>query len=173
MDTNLVPISQVVKATKTDKIHLAYLTKLRLLPQTIRRKIDNRIEGCYPEYVIPLLSKIESLKNAGLTYSQIKFQLREESVPAYATVAPTTTSSPLVFLIIGLILGYLLATNKPPTTLPAVASAQAGPLDETSKTMLKVVAQEPAENNPIYLIAVPKQNLYNLGPTNINDLVVK
>ncbi len=160
MDTNLVPISQVVKAAQTDKVHLAYLTKLRLLPQTIRRKIGDHIEGCYPESVIPLLSKIENLKNAGLTYSQIKFQLRDEPTPAYAVAQPQ--SSPLVFLFIGLILGYLLAASRPVSPQPSTAIA-VSPLDETSKAMLP--------DNPIYLIAVPKQNLYHLGTTNINDLI--
>lgn len=170
MDPNLVPISQIVKATKTDKIHLAYLTKLRLLPQTIRRKINDRIEGCYPEYVIPLLAKIEDFKNAGLTYSQIKFQLRGEPVPAYS-ITPPQSSSSVAFLIVGLILGYLLASRGSQQQLSTATSI--APLDETSKTMLKVVSQRPTENDPIYLIAVPKQNLYHLGTTNINDLIIK
>lgn len=148
MEKNLLPIGQIAKTVKTDKIHLAYLTKLGLLPQTIRRKIAGKMTGCYPDWAVSQIRKIEDLKNSGLAYSQIK------------TPAPVYNLNPLALLIIGLLLGYILATSNPSTSLRASQQLATSfpPLDETSSTMLKV------------LIAVPKQNLYKLGQININEL---
>ncbi|MBI4100096.1 hypothetical protein HY440_03745 [Candidatus Microgenomates bacterium] len=179
MQPNLVPISQIAKAAQTDKIHLAYLTKLRLLPQTIRRKVSGKIQGCYPDSVVAMIRRIENLKDQGLTYSQIRFQLAQPEpaveklspLPAYLPVASQT--SPLALLIVGLLLGYLLAVSKPPTALPAAALAQAGvsPLDENSKVMVKVLTNSEPLAERLYVIAVPSQNFYKMGQTNINDLV--
>lgn len=151
---NLLPISQVTKITETDKVHLAYLTKLRILPQTIRRKINGAIHGCYPESVIPLIKRVEELKSQGLTYSQIKLNFAYQPV-----TAPKNTNS-FAFLIIGLLLGYLLAINNvhPETVRPVSAVS---PLDQNNKTMVE----------PIYLIPVSKQNFDKLGTVNINDLI--
>lgn len=147
METNLLPIGQVAKLARTDKIHLAYLTKLRLIPQTIRRKVDGKISGCYPLEVIDKLQKIEVLKNKGLSYSQIKWEL-EQPKPAFNF---NWNVPPLVFLFIGLILGYLLSGgNKPPARLDAQAAADL-----------------PKE---IYLLTIPDQNLYKIGKINLKNV---
>lgn len=169
--TNLLPISQIVKATQIDKIHLAYLTKLRLIPQTIRRKVSDHIEGCYPDSVIPLIKRVEELKSRGLTYSQIKFHL-EPQVISPAPVYQTPPSNSLAYLVIGLLLGYLLALTKPVTTNQSLAGTSNAPLDETSKTMVKMVARTSDSDQKIYLLAVPEQNLTRLGSVNINDLLI-
>lgn len=175
MDTNLVPINQIAKAAKTDKIHLAYLTKLRLLPQTIRRKVSGKIQGCYPASVVALVHKIEELKDQGLTYSQIRFQLTQPESVLSATpfaVAPAIVqpTSPLALLIVGLLLGYLLAT-RPPSGAAALTQVPVSPIDINSQTMLKVLKDNgPAQSGPIYVIAVPAQNFSKVGQTNINDL---
>ena len=158
---NLLPIGQIAKATRTDRVHLAYLTKLRLIPQTIRRKINDKITGCYPDSVIPLIRRVEELKDRGLTYSQIKFQLQPEIIqpnfaqaPTYQPVSASHNSNAFAFLIIGLLIGYLLAINnvRPETVRPVSADA-------------------PKISEPIYLIPVSKQNLDKFGTININDLI--
>lgn len=149
MEINLLPIGQVVKLTGTDKTHLAYLAKLRLIPQAIRRKIGNKIAGCYPLEVIDKVQKIETLKDRGLSYSQIKWELNDAK-PAFNF---SWNVSPLVFLFIGLILGYLLSGgNKPPARLDAQAAAH---------------TDLPKE---VYLLTVPDQNLYKLGKIDLKNV---
>ena len=153
----------------TDKIHLAYLTKLRLLPQTIRRKVNGQIMGCYPEYVINLIQKIESLKNRGLTYSQIRFELGNTKSVApsaspvflhdYTSVPPnnsTTPTNPLAFLIIGLVLGYVLFSLNNLDKAITASKPQIAMASETSQ---------------ISLIAIPNKNLYKLGQMNLTTLL--
>lgn len=162
---NLLPISQIVeKATAAGvtfgfgdpKTHLAYLTKLRLLPQAVRRKINQEIEGCYPEEVISQMRKIEELKKQGLTYREIRFYL--QTLPAVSSHQATPG---VVFLLIGLFLGYLLAISA-----PAAAKMQ------TPTAPLAATAQSPADQS-IYLIAVPNPHLYKLGKLDINSISIK
>lgn len=171
MDINLLPIGQIIKAAKTagvtfghgdPKLHLAYLTKLRLLPQTIRRKIGDGISGCYPEYVVPLLAHIEDLRNKGLSYSQIKFQLDNPQPKIQALY------NPLAFLIIGLILGFLLATNNNSYKQNSQPLGQS--INTLPDNLVKTVQASNSASDPIYLIAIPQQNLYKLGQTNISFL---
>lgn len=180
MQNNLLTIDEVItKARKSGatlghgdpKVHLAYLTKLRLLPQAIRRKIADKIVGCYPENVLTTIKKIEELKSAGLSYSQIRYQLSAGSpvVPNFAPVYPQNDRfSSLAFLLIGLILGFLLATNFSGN---AIKTAQATALPEnTNSTLVKIESSQNPGSEPIYLIAIPNENLYKLGKTDINLL---
>ena len=144
MDLNLLPIGQIVKLTGTDKTHLAYLAKLRLIPQAIRRKVGDKIAGCYPLEVIDKLKKIETLKDKGLSYSQIKWEL-SDSKPAFNF---NWNVSPLVFLFIGLILGYLLSGGNKSSAAPVVAAGTELPKE-------------------VYLLTVPDQNLYKIGKINV------
>lgn len=152
LSDQLIPINQIAKIAKTDKIHLAYLTKLRLIPQTIRRKIDNAVTGCYPASVVPVIAQIEDLKNRGLSYSQIKYELhRDQPVPVQ--------QNQTAFLIIGLILGYILfSINSIKTTSP-----------ETNPIVTTVT--NPNEKQPIYLLAYPDKNFYKVGTTNFTSLI--
>jgi hypothetical protein len=174
----LIPIKQIAKAVGTDKIHLAYLTKLRLIPQTIRRKVNGQIMGCYPEYVIGLIQKIETLKNKGLTYSQIRFELGNTKAVAnpnpvflhdYATLPnnPMTPANPLIFLVIGLVLGYVLFSLN--TINSAIASKNIAASALPAQT--SVVSTDPAAAGQVYLIAIPNKNLYKLGQTNLTTLL--
>lgn len=176
IQNNLLTIDEIISKAKKmgsslghgdPKVHLAYLTKLRLLPQSIRKKVGNTIIGCYPEAVISQIKKIEELKASGLTYSQIRFQLNKPSIEqnfAFSQrpqlFAPNYNS--LSFLIIGLILGFLLAThnNQPLAQNIAVPSEH----------LVKTVEATSSSSDPIYLIAIPEQNLYKLGQTNISFL---
>lgn len=160
----LIPIKQIAKAVGTDKIHLAYLTKLRLIPQTIRRKVGNKITGCYPENVISLIPKIEELKNMGLTYSQIRYELNNSGSGMPKQTQHDTSS--LAFLVIGLVLGYVLfSLNNLDKTITA-NKPQVAMAAETS-----IVSSDPAAAGQVYLIAIPNKNLYKLGQTNLTSLL--
>lgn len=161
---NLLPISQIVEKARVagvtfgfgnPKTHLAYLTKLRLLPQAVRRKINQEIEGCYPEEVVSKVKQIEELKKQGLTYREIRFYL--QALPAFSHQA----TSGVVFLLIGLFLGYLLAISAPAAVKMQIPTAP-----------LAASAQSPTDQS-IYLIAVPSPSLYKLGKLDINSLSVK
>lgn len=153
----LIPINQIAKLAGTDKIHLAYLTKLRLIPQTIRRKVRNKITGCYPEKVISLIPKIEELKNMGLTYSQIRYELNNSGSGMPKQTQHDTSS--LAFLVIGLVLGYILFSLNSVNNPMVPKNTQA------------VMAAEIPKDQPIYLLAVPSKNLYKLGQTNLTSLL--
>lgn len=197
MQNNLLAINEVISRARKSgvflghgdpKVHLAYLTKIRLLPQTVRRKIGDRIVGCYPEYVIPLLSKIEEMKSARLTYSQIKYQLQNQTqdpgkLPFSSSPLPASfleshypnplsgSHSSITFLFIGLILGFLLAVNSNNSALvPNRQISATLPENHNSQPAIRIVEGGNATTDPIYLIAIPNQNLYKLGKTDINLL---
>lgn len=154
MSDQLVPISTISKLSGVSKIHLAYLTKLRLIPQTIRRKVDGAITGCYPESVLKQLQKIEGMKDRGLTYSQIRFAINSPAALNFNINGPA-------FLIIGLVLGYIVA-NLRVSAPTAVASVPAD---------TKLTVRHETQSDPVYLIAIPEKNLYKLGKLDINSLV--
>lgn len=182
------------------KIHLSYLSSLGIIPPAQKRKVDNTITGCYPEDVVNTIEKIEGWKNSGLTYSQIKIRLQTEALSSekpleqiksyVATSASSyirsTSAHNLVFLLIGLFLGYLLAftginhqTQLNSDKLSArsnnlINNAASSPVDESTSQVLTIVNTESRKNadaEPIYLIAVPKQNLEKLGKTTILNLL--
>lgn len=205
----LLPIPEIIRSAKKigaafghgdPKIHLAYLTKLRLLPQTVRRKIGTEIVGCYPTSVISQIKQIEDLKSTGRTYSQIRSIFASQTIdsgfsqtPKHCENASFTLpsfgnsanfvphSNSLVFLIIGLILGYLLSIssvsqsklslfqNRADLTDNSIESLKT--LDTQSSQMIQIQGSSNGQNQPIYLIAVPKQNFEKLGTTNISKLI--
>lgn len=183
MQNSLVAIEEIISRARKSgatlghgdpKVHLAYLTKLRLLPQTIRRKIGDKIVGCYPEQVLTTLKKIEELKSSGLSYAQVRYQLNSPTPPVPNFTPSYDLSadrySPLVFLIIGLILGFLLAVNTRNSTSTSNPTAATLPPETGSERVVQAVTSAHSQSEPIYLIAIPDQNLYKLGKTNINLL---
>ena len=184
---NLLPINQIAKLARTDKIHLAYMTKLRLIPQTIRRKINGKITGCYPESVVKQLRQIEELKNRGLTYSQIRYELEETSVSimSHAGLDPAsiyidsgvrrndhyaaTPNFAIAFLVVGLILGYLLSRQPAPQLMAAKSVTQ--PAESDYQKVLRLTGNQETSTQPIYVIAVPSQNIDRLGKVNFNELI--
>lgn len=205
---NLLPISEIIRQAQKSgatlghgdpKIHLAYLTKIRLLPQAVRRKVDGQIVGCYPESVVPLLKKIEEMKQAGLTYSQIKFQIHNTglvksemgnrkldtkaeienwgyhlsshfSPQNLTSQLSSPTSNGFAFLLIGLLLGFLLAVNNHTVPASQQSTTASLPTNNNVSPVIKLVNGENSSSDPIYLIAIPNQNLYKLGKTDINLL---
>lgn len=183
LSDQLIPINKIVKAVSESgvtfgfgnpKNHLAYLSRLHLLPSAIRRKLsDGKISGCYPESVVGTLQKIDYLKNQGLNYSQIKAQLSiinsSTQVQANKFNLALAYSGP-IFLIIGIVLGYLLAIsadNKATNVLgsainPAVIQQESG-----YQKVLKVNPHSP--DNQIYLISVPNSGLYKLGKMDLTS----
>lgn len=182
------------------KIHLSYLSSLGIIPPAQKRKVGNRITGCYDEQILNALEKIEGWKNAGLTYSQIKVRLETESLAGekplenlknyVATSAGSyvrsTSAHNLLFLLIGLFLGYLLAftgvnhqnqlTSEKLSARPnsLITTNASSPVDDSTSQVLTIVNTESGKNTnvePIYLIAVPKQNLEKLGKTTILNLL--
>lgn len=185
--TQLASIPDIIKSAKKigvtfghgdPRTHLAYLSKLRLLPQAIRRKINgsDHVVGCYPETVVPLLKKIEELKEAGLTYSQIRYKLSENnlSLPALSEneYAGPSVSTPiynqafayqqrsysypttLAFLIIGLFLGYIVSmlnsqqTNmqNPLAVKPVQAEETHSTIDPMSSDMIRIIESSKEED---------------------------
>lgn len=216
---NLIPIDEIIKITKEagatfghgdPKTHLAYLTKLRLLPQAVRRKVNNKVTGCYPSFVIDTLLEIERLKDQGLTHSQIKHQLAHNNqvltldnqaaeseintqgwkgfLPAYrySTISSGVSGNSVAFLVIGLLLGFLVATinnmnNMKSATIAAVekgnqpvmmvATNPASIPDSYSQNLINLVTRPQTQGaNTVYVIALPQQNLNKLGQMNINNL---
>ncbi len=167
LSDQLIPIRQIIKLSGTDKTHLSYLAKLHLIPSAIRRKLsDGKISGCYPESVVGTLQKIEDLKNQGLNYSQIKAQLgiinssaKEQSGKFNLALAYTSP----IFLIIGIILGYMLATSAGNKAVAYDSQISAPMVQQESnyQKVLRVSAQQDGNQ---------KQTLYKTGETNLNSL---
>lgn len=163
---SLIPIEQIVKLSGTDKIHLAYLSKLHLIPAAIRRKLFNgKISGCYPESVIGTLKKIEELKNRGLSYSQIKAQLSiiNSSLEVQANKFNLALAfSGSVFLLIGILIGYLLATSAGHKNISFLPESD-------YQKVLKIT--QPSGDQPIYVIPVNNPALYKLGKIDLTSLI--
>lgn len=210
--TTLLPIPQFIETARRQgavfgggdaKIHLAYLTKIGILPQALKRKIDAEIVGCYPAEAIQTLLKAEQMKNSGMTYSQIaKLLQRTATAPALSpvldqppvadimsvnNVSPkqfnnlSFISSPsFLYLVIGLLFGLLLssfnsqglAQLQKQTNLTFAQPPVLSDYERQSNQILNTTSgASQQEQQPIYVIAVPKQNLDKLQKTNINYLI--
>ncbi len=180
------------------RVHLAYLTKLGLLPQSIRRKVNGQLTGCYSKETINKILEIEKLKGKGMSYSQIKLHLTMDDrklkivpedggskiEPQY--LSSTFDSQPLsstfnhlasnqsngvAFLLIGLFLGFLIALGSSKNSPAPLAQGTQVVPDTSSANLIKLTSsQNPTGSEPIYLIAVPRQNFSNLGKMDINSL---
>lgn len=151
--SKLISISQLLHQAKlrginlgsgNPKTHLTYLSEIGLLPNAIRRKPRHSagLEGHYSSDTLDDLEKIESLKSQGLSYNQIKNQLF-----AHIPDIPHTPYLPnnLVFLIIGLILGFLLARGQTVTPPPSVLASQVA-LDKTDQAIYLISIPNPVKN---------------------------
>ena len=180
--------------------HLFYLGKLGLLPRAVKKKVNGKIEGHYGEEVIGQIELVSQLKNRGLTYSQMKLilnsqsftSLTEGSTPKLAEVKTFDSnpiaqafpkyqqlfaSSPLAFLVIGLVLGYLITFKNfsAPTTSAAaqntdntITVTDISALSPAEKALTKVLGSSNHQDQTIYVISEPKNSLTNLGKTKIN-----
>ncbi|MEK7565726.1 MAG: hypothetical protein AAB506_01620 [Patescibacteria group bacterium] len=142
--SKLISISDLIHQAKlrgvnlgsgNPRTHLTYLSEIGLLPSAIRRKSNSSLEGHYPNDALETLGKIESLKSQGLSYNQIKNQL-------YVPAPSSPPNNSLAFLIIGLILGFLLARGQTAAAPSSVLAAQVS-LDKTDQS--------------IYLLSIPKE----------------
>lgn len=184
MDENLLTIDKIIKKARLmgasfghgdPKVHLAYLTKLRILPQSIRRKVQGKIQGCYPESVVSTILKAEELKNSGLTYSQVRWQLTNPILPNYNY----SLLNQGLLLIVGLLLGFLVGTGQlkaPAFDLENKVALSSSRIDNDVRTYIKLMSDGNAGrvNRDVYLIAVPNfenGNLYRVGKINIENLV--
>lgn len=152
------------------RVHLAYLTKLRLLPQAVRRKINGTVVGCYPWETVQKLKRIEELKDDGWSYGEIRRELLEPQDQERVMPAVVNQySGGLAFLVIGLFLGYLAAVvslKMTPGQQPMISSVQAA-APVVSKPDLPILTSG-GNDEPIYVIALPGGNLGKLGKSLIN-----
>lgn len=182
------------------KIHLAYLTRLGILPQTVKRKINGEMTGCYPENAINIVLKVEQMKSKGMTYSQIAKLL--SVIPANAGIqlagrqphlmtadeldarlrghdaiemshAKNLISNPsFLYLIIGLLFGFLLSTLNSQGLAQMQKQANVSSGEAQSQTeLVKINSQSVGIPNDVYVVSIPKQNLDKLEKTNINYLI--
>ncbi len=174
----LIPIDKIIRLAReaevtfgfgNPRVHLAYLAKLHLIPPAIRRKTtDGRVAGCYSESVINTLIKIENLKNQGLNYSQIKAQLNTINsslqVQANKFNLALAFSGP-VFLFMGVVIGYLLATTSNNSRQLPIAVL---PENDYQKVLRSAPLSN--DNQTIYVTSGPNQTLYKLGGIDLTSL---
>ena len=158
--------------------HLSYLSKIGVLPKTTRKKNSlGRIEGHYPQESVDKLRQISLLRSQGMTFSQIgKWSNAHalsfnQPVLAYSPSRGEFSSGPLSFLLIGLVMGFLLAKA---TTAPlekasltkAVAQQPAGlPVDDSLAKPLTAsfLTKQDKSNETIYVLTVSKNHLFSIG----------
>lgn len=170
---NLIPTNQIIsQATKEGydfsgepKVHLVYLTKLGLLPSAVKRKIDGSLTGCYPDWTIDRLLEIQKLRSEGLTFTQIRHILSNSStLQLFESPTPRLSSSPtpsLLFLFLGVILGFFLAANL-------YGKPAALPFSPVDKIPQKLLTSSGAEK--IYPVGQNYDNFGTVGRTDINNL---
>lgn len=178
MTDRLLPIGQIIQRAKNrginlgqgdPKIHLAYLTKIGLLPKAVKRKVTGKMTGCYPLSALSTLEQIENRKMAGQTYSQIRFQTLEEywiDGNDQAKMEGSIWGQGIAFLVIGLVLGYLLATVGVSRQTERAFQTAGLPAGQAG-----IIKSDSRGEEPLFVIAVPSQNLYRLGKTDINLLI--
>ncbi len=170
----LLAISELIELAKlrgidfgpgNPRTHLAYLTEIGLLPPAIRRKsAQGGLEGHYTDETLGTLEKIETLKKQGLSYADITKRLGASDERLKKTFSPTYSASPLpltaspyIFLIIGLLLGFLLGKgdfNTPGVSQATVTDSKAGGL-----TAIVVPQEAITPSGGSYLISLPDDNL--------------
>lgn len=199
MTNNLLTINQFIELARKQgasfgggdpKIHLAYLTKLGILPQSVKRKVDGEISGCYPESCIFTILKVEQMKEKGMAYSQIakainsntlstfqsdtlpgsEFHYIESNNQAATPNKLNFTSNPsFLYLIIGLLFGFLLSTLNSQGLAQIRNQAGLPSVPQLNESVSVKSTPQPVES--VYVLSIPKQNLDNLDKTNINYLI--
>ena len=111
--------------------------------------------------------------------------LHNELYPSSQSQTPLLTSS-IVLLIIGLLMGFFagssnLSNSAPyglsasPIDRPSPSSAYQttvnSSLDDPASEMLRLISTGSQSEEPLYIIALPKENFGRLGKTNINKLI--
>lgn len=193
----LISISKIIEIAKKNNVplgsgnpeqHLFYLGKLGLIPRATKKKVGGVFEGHYPTETVDRLQKISELKSQGQTYSQMKYVFNSQTLnPISPQPTPNFVaysqhifaSSPVAFLIIGLVLGYVVTVQNfknaaalSATTTQEVASqtpvVQTSALTPEEKSLINLVSLEKDTQQTIYVITGPKNSLTNLGKTKIN-----
>lgn len=153
--TDLITIDELIAQTNSSKIHIAYLTKLGILPNAVKRKIDGKLVGCYPKDSLTKILEVKSMKDTGITYSQLAKSPVQVLQPIHHDPAVTIQVKPsnFAYLVLGLVIGVLVST-----------------LNTSGLATMKETESLPLESD-IYLIGVDKHNLDKLDKTNINYLI--
>lgn len=177
--------------------HLSYLSKVGILPKAVKRKIESgKIEGHYPDDIMVRLRQVSQLRTQGMTYAQMgKTNKLTNTLTIEATKEAvmknnqdSTGTSPhelyhhnnyisqnyahsLVFLIIGLVLGFLWAKSSSDTNLPSFMP--------TSNQVSSLVEKAPMESlsnstttgdDRVYVWSLPQSRLFPIEGSNDIDL---
>src|SRR3989344_1027093 len=79
---NYLTVNQLISLAKAQgvtfgsaapKVHLAFLSKLGLIPGAVKRKYNSEVVGHYPAETLTTLSEIQKMKEKGISYSDMKF----------------------------------------------------------------------------------------------------
>jgi hypothetical protein len=112
---NLITIDELVRAATLrgvnfdgadPKTRIAYLTKLRLLPNAIKRKSGNQLIGHYPISAVETLDQIEKAKASGASYCDLK---PTTSLPTISYQPSANFSYLAATLLAGIILGIFIS----------------------------------------------------------------
>jgi len=153
--TDLITIDELIAQTGCTRIHVAYLTKLGILPGAVKRKINGKLVGCYPKDSLNKLLEVKNMKGTGITYSQLaKNPVHQMLQPIPHDTAFTIQVKPsnFAYLVLGLVIGVLVSTLN--TSGLAAMNTKNLPL-----------------KSDVYLIGIDKSNLDKLDKTNINYLI--
>jgi len=175
MSAQLISLSQILAAARHQEInlgkgnpeeHIFYLAKRGLVPKATRKRVKGKVEGYYPAWILDQLRKIAGLKSKGISYSQMKLYLQSEEnhSPSPRALTLPLTSNNLAILVIGLILGYLLAQNSAsPSTNKTTL------LDRELPEQARILDQPTAgDESRIYSISLPENSLRFLDKSHLD-----
>ena len=158
---NYLTVNQLISLVKAQgltfgsaapKVHLAYLSKLGLIPGAVKRKYNGEMVGHYPSDTLTTLQEIQEMKNKGISYSDMKFF---NSSPTTNVQLPVTKIGnfqflnyivPVLIFTLGILFGYFLGLGK-------------------SSQSIRNLPLADGENQSIYLMTIDNlpKNLYKLG----------
>lgn len=189
-EQKLIPISDFITLAQSQGVdfgtsdpreHLSYLSKIGLLPHTIKRKGHaGKIEGHYRPDDLKILLHIYNTKGSGISYAQMtKLAAISGSIAPFEranlyydqanfTQSPKqhNFNQPVVYLIIGLLLGHIMTlSNSVPSFLAPKDSSNIKNIQSYALTY-----GNNKSNNDVYLVTLPKKNFSQLDKVKVTDL---
>jgi|SRR3989344_1346840 len=165
---NYLTVNQLISLAKAQgvtfgsaapKVHLAYLSKLGLIPGAVKRKYNSEVVGHYPAETLTTLSEIQKMKEKGISYSDMKFFNKSNIPNPPISNQPNLNSHfsilnytiPVLIFALGILFGYFLGLGK-------------------SNQNFKNLSLS-ANNEPIYIMTIDNQpkNLYKLGKISLDS----
>lgn len=130
--TNLIAIDDLIQTAAArgvnfervnPRVRLAYLTKLGLIPNAVKKKVDGKLVGHYPLSVLDTLDQIEKSKAGGLAYRDIRPAQSPLTNHQPPVNFPTLAAALFAGIIIGILVGRFILF---------------GPVQQSSQTSLLV-----------------------------------